>query len=122
MACATHAICEACAAAHGGQGRVAFTPSYPATVNHEAETAFAARIAREVVGEAKVDAMAPPVMGGEDFSYMLQARPGAFIFIGNGDSAPLHNSGYDFNDDAIGYGIRYWVRLAQAALAGSKPG
>ena len=55
-------------------------------------------------------------MGGEDFSYMLEARPGAFIFVGNGDSAALHNPGYDFNDEAIPVGASYWVRLVERAL------
>jgi hippurate hydrolase len=56
-------------------------------------------------------------MGGEDFSYMLEARPGAFVFIGNGDSANLHSPSYDFNDEAIPHGISYWVRLAETGLA-----
>jgi len=56
-------------------------------------------------------------MGAEDFSYMLQARPGAFIFTGNGDTALLHNSNYDFNDDAIPHGASYWVQLVETALA-----
>ena len=56
-------------------------------------------------------------MGGEDFSYMLEARPGAFIFIGNGDTANLHHPAYDFNDEVIPHGVSYWVRLAETALA-----
>jgi metal-dependent amidase/aminoacylase/carboxypeptidase family protein len=56
-------------------------------------------------------------MGGEDFSFMLEARPGAFIFMGNGDSASLHHPAYDFNDDAIPVGVSYWVKLAEKALA-----
>ena len=56
-------------------------------------------------------------MGAEDFSYMLEKRPGAFVFIGNGDTANLHNAGYDFNDEAIPYGVSYWVTLAETALA-----
>ncbi|MNY37950.1 N-acetyldiaminopimelate deacetylase [compost metagenome] len=56
-------------------------------------------------------------MGAEDFSYMLEARPGAFIFIGNGDTAGLHNAAYDFNDEALPYGISYWVSMAETALA-----
>ena len=59
----------------------------------------------------------PPLMGGEDFSYMLEARPGAFIFIGNGDSAGLHHPAYDFNDEVIAHGISYWAKLAETALA-----
>jgi hippurate hydrolase len=57
-------------------------------------------------------------MGAEDFSFMLEARPGAFIFIGNGDSAGLHNAGYDFNDDAIPIGASFWARLVETALPG----
>src|SRR5258706_16007676 len=58
-----------------------------------------------------------PVMGGEDFSYMLEARPGAFIFVGNGDSPGLHHPRYNFNDDVIPYGTSYWVRLVETAMA-----
>ncbi|MNU07383.1 putative hydrolase YxeP [compost metagenome] len=57
------------------------------------------------------------MMGGEDFSYMLLARPGAFIFMGNGDTAGLHHPAYDFNDEAIPHGISYWVKLAETRLA-----
>ena len=59
----------------------------------------------------------PPVMGAEDFSYMLEARPGAFIFIGNGMTAGLHHPAYDFDDAAIPYGVSYWARLAETVLA-----
>ena len=74
-------------------------------------------IARKVAGEEQVIANTPPVMGAEDFSYMLEARPGAFIFIGNGDTAGLHHPGYDFNDDALPYGMSYWAELVETALA-----
>ena len=60
----------------------------------------------------------PPVMGAEDFAYMLEARPGSFIFIGNGESAGLHHPSYNFNDDAIVYGSSYWIRLIETQLAG----
>jgi hippurate hydrolase len=92
--------------------------SYPVLVNHEAETEIAARVAAEVAGEANVSLDIPPVMGAEDFAYMAEARPGAFIFIGNGDSAGLHHPAYDFNDDAIVYGASYWIRLVETQLAG----
>ena len=92
--------------------------SYPVLVNHAAETGIAARIATEVSGEANVSSEIPPVMGAEDFAYMLEARPGAFIFIGNGDSAGLHHPEYNFNDDAIVYGSSYWIRLVETQLAG----
>ena len=69
------------------------------------------------VAGINVDTAVLPVMGGEDFSYMLNARPGVFIFAGNGDTAGLHNPAYDFNDELIPHGISYWVRLAETALA-----
>jgi len=89
---------------------------YPVTVNHRTQTEFAGRIAREVAGEGNVHEM-PPLMGGEDFSYMLEARPGAFIFCGNGDSAGLHHPAYNFNDEAIVYGTSYFVKIVETALA-----
>ena len=82
-----------------------------------AQTDFAAEVARKVAGHSHVDPNAPPVMGAEDFSFMLEARPGAFIFIGNGDSATLHHPAYDFNDAALPYGMSYWVELVETALA-----
>jgi amidohydrolase len=90
---------------------------YPVTYNHARETALAAEVARKVVGSDKVDTSFPPVMGAEDFSFMLCARPGAFIFIGNGDTPFCHHPGYDFADDAIPYGVSYWVTLAETLLA-----
>ncbi|MBR0756967.1 amidohydrolase [Bradyrhizobium jicamae] len=89
---------------------------YPVTVNHGAQTQFATRIAREVAGEANVHEM-PPLMGGEDFSYMLESRPGAFIFCGNGDSAGLHHPAYNFNDEAIVYGTSYFIKIVENAMA-----
>ncbi|MEX2319113.1 MAG: M20 aminoacylase family protein [Bauldia sp.] len=104
------------AAAHGATATLHYDRNYPVTRNHPAETAFAASVAADVVGDANVDAAAPPVMGGEDFSYMLEARPGAFVFIGNGDTAGLHNPAYDFNEEAIPVGCSYWVRLVETAM------
>ncbi|MER2535451.1 MAG: M20 aminoacylase family protein [Rhizobiaceae bacterium] len=108
-------ICGGIAAAHGAAIDFRFQANYPVTVNHPAETVFAGDVASTVAGDAQVQRAMPPIMGGEDFSYMLEARPGAFIFIGNGDSAGLHNPAYDFNDEAIPYGVSYWVRLAETA-------
>jgi hippurate hydrolase len=88
---------------------------YPVTVNHAAQTELAARIARDVAGEANVHDT-PPLMGAEDFSYMLEARPGAFIFCGNGDSAGLHHPAYNFNDEAILYGTSFWIKLVENTL------
>jgi hippurate hydrolase len=105
------------AAAHGAIALVDYDRNYPVTRNHAAETAFAAKVAGEIAGPAQVDIDAPPILGGEDFSYMLEERPGAFIFIGNGDSAGLHHPAYNFNDDAIVYGTSYWIRLVETTLA-----
>jgi amidohydrolase len=91
--------------------------SYPVVVNHAAETAFAAKIAGEIAGEANVTTNMTPIMGAEDFAYMLESRPGNFIFMGNGDSAGLHHPAYNFNDDAIVYGTSYWVKLVENTLA-----
>ncbi|ACI56874.1 amidohydrolase [Rhizobium leguminosarum bv. trifolii WSM2304] len=109
-------IVEGVAAAHGAEAEISFHRNYPVTVNHPDETEHAVATASAIAGEANVNAEIDPMMGGEDFSYMLNARPGAFIFIGNGDSAGLHNPAYDFNDEAIAHGISYWVRLAEQRL------
>ena len=93
-----------------------YARNYPVTVNHPEETAFAASVARQVVGAGNVDENTPPVMGGEDFSFMLEARPGAFIFVGQGDTAGLHHPEYDFNDEIIPIGCSYWARLAETAM------
>ncbi|MBI2720402.1 MAG: amidohydrolase [Rhizobiales bacterium] len=90
---------------------------YPVTYNHAREVAIAADVARDVAGAGNVDDNCPPVMGGEDFSFMLEARPGAFIFMGNGDTPFCHHPAYDFADAAIPYGISYWVTLAEKVLA-----
>ena len=110
-------IAIALAAAAGATARVEYRRGYPPTVNHAAQTDFAASVARKVAGGAHVDANAPPTMGSEDFSFMLEARPGAFIFVGNGDSATLHHPSYDFNDEVLPYGMSYWVELVETALA-----
>ncbi|WP_027059006.1 M20 aminoacylase family protein [Mesorhizobium loti] len=111
------AICDGMATAFGARIEVDFQANYPVTFNHAEETVFASDVAANVAGDAHVHRAIQPVMGGEDFSYMLEARPGAFIFIGNGDTAGLHNPNYDFNDEAIPHGMSYWVKLAETALA-----
>ncbi len=109
-------VVEGICAAHGAAADINFHRNYPVTFNHADETEHAVAIASDIAGEANVNPEVDPMMGGEDFSYMLNARPGAFIFIGNGDTAGLHNPAYDFNDDAIAHGISYWVRLAEQRL------
>lgn len=110
------AIAESVAKAYGASVSIAFDANYPVTVNHEAEAVVAGDAAAAVAGEAQVTRNVQPMMGGEDFSYMLEARPGAFIFIGNGATAGLHHPAYDFNDEAIPHGISYWARLAENVL------
>jgi amidohydrolase len=113
-----HEIVEGVCALNGCKVKIDFEDGYPVTINHADETDFAIKVAREVAGADRVMANMPPVMGAEDFSYMLEARPGAFIFIGNGATAGLHHPEYDFNDAAIPLGVSYWARLVETALPG----
>ncbi|HMN72136.1 MAG TPA: M20 aminoacylase family protein [Rhodoblastus sp.] len=112
-----HEIVEGVAALNKCKVSIDFEDGYPVTFNHADETEFATKVAQEIVGAEKVMTNVPPVMGAEDFSYMLEARPGAFICIGNGPTAGLHHPEYDFNDKAIPYGVSYWARLVENALA-----
>ena len=105
------------AMAFGATATVHYQRNYPVTANHPEATMKALAVAQEVAGPENVDSNVLPVMGGEDFSFMLEARPGAFIFTGNGDSPGLHHPAYDFNDEAILYGASYWVRLAETLMA-----
>jgi hippurate hydrolase len=109
-------VVEGTAKLYGASAKLTYKRDYPVTLNHRDQTAFAASVASEIVGADKVDTGLPPVMGAEDFSFMLNERPGAMIFAGNGDSAGLHHPKYDFNDDLIPVGASYWVRLAEKAL------
>jgi len=113
-----HEAVEGVARLYGAKATLTYKRDYPVTRNHERQTAFAAEVAAEVVGREHVDVDVPPVMGAEDFSYMLEARPGAFIFVGNGDSAGLHHPAYNFNDEVIPVGTSYWVKLVETALRG----
>ena len=109
-------VVELTARAHGASAEFRYRRDYPVLVNPAEQTGFAAGVAREVAGEGRVEAEAPPIMGGEDFSFMLNARPGAFIFVGNGDTAPVHHPEYDFNDEAIPAGCSFWARLVETAM------
>jgi len=120
-------IAEHTAAAFDAQVDFRFKRNYPPLINHAKETAFAAEVMRSVVGADKVDDQVEPTMGAEDFSFMLQAKPGCYVFLGNGDGGHrdmghglgpcnLHNPSYDFNDDLLPIGATYWVRLAEAYL------
>lgn len=109
-------LIEHTAVAMGAKATFDYHFGYPVSVNAEQQARFAAGIASKVAGPVNVDEDVNPVMGAEDFSYMLNARPGAFIFMGNGDSASLHHPDYDFNDEAIPYGCSYWVQLVEEAM------
>jgi amidohydrolase len=110
-------ISEGVAAALGAEASVSIHTGYPVTKNHGEQTGVALAAAGDVAGLPNIDPDVNPMMGGEDFSYMLNARPGNFIFIGNGATAALHNADYDFNDEIIPHGVSYWVRLAETRLA-----
>ncbi len=111
-----HEVVNGIASAYGAEVDIAIKEGYPVTVNHDAQTDFAASVAKDIVGEGRVVTDKLPVMGGEDFSYMLEARPGAFIFMGNGDTAGLHHEEYDFNDEAIPVGSSYWAKIIETAM------
>jgi hippurate hydrolase len=100
----------------GAKIDLVYERGYPVVVNHAQQTEFATQVAKEVAGDANVHEM-PPLMGAEDFAYMLQQRPGAFIFCGNGNSAGLHHPAYNFDDNAIVFGTSYWIRLVENTLA-----
>jgi amidohydrolase len=110
-----HEIVEGHAMAYGVKARVDYDWGYPATINHEDETEIAAEAAREVVGPEAVDARANREMGSEDFSYMLEARPGAYLFLGTGPGAGLHHPAFDFNDDVAPVGASFFARLVERA-------
>jgi amidohydrolase len=109
------AIAEGTAASFGARAHAEFEGDVPVTVNDAARTQFVTAVAAQIVGEDNVKQMRP-IMGAEDFSHMLNARPGAFIMIGNGIGAGLHNPSYNFNDAAIPIGVSYWVRLAETVM------
>ena len=111
-----HEVVEGTARLHGAKAKLTYRRDYPVTRNHVRQTAFAAEVAADVVGWERVDDKVAPVMGAEDFSFMLNERPGAFIFVGNGESAGLHHPAYNFNDEVIPVGTSYWVKLVETAL------
>ncbi|MBO6560656.1 MAG: amidohydrolase [Nisaea sp.] len=113
-------VANGIAATYGATAELNYITGYPATVNTSKEADFAAGICAEVAGgTGKVDRDLPPSMGAEDFSYMLQEKPGAYIWCGNGDTAGLHHPEYDFNDEALTVGASYWSRLVETRLAKS---
>ena len=109
-------IAEKVAEAYGAKASVAYKRMYPPTVNHVRETLFAVNVAKALVGETNVSAELAPLMGSEDFSFMLEERPGNIMLIGNGDTASVHDPRYDFNDAAIPYGIAYFKSLIESGM------
>lgn len=110
-------VCAGVALQTGTRIDLTYDRGYPVVVNHAAQTDIATEVASAVAGPSNVNTNMIPIMGAEDFAYMLEARPGAFIFCGNGDSAGLHHPAYNFNDDAIVFGTSYWVKLVETTLA-----
>jgi amidohydrolase len=121
-------IAEHTVAAFDAQVEFHFKRNYPPLINHAKETAFAVEVLKSIVGAQNVDTQVDPTMGAEDFAFMLQEKPGCYVFIGNGEGAHrgaghglgpcnLHNPSYDFNDELLPIGATYWVRLAEAFLA-----
>ncbi|SLN30941.1 putative hydrolase YxeP [Aquimixticola soesokkakensis] len=106
-------IARGTALALGAQAQVTYTRGYPVMVNADVETGYAAEAARRVAGDC---AVAPLIMGGEDFSYMLNERPGAYILLGNGDTAPVHHPQYNFDDEIIPLGSSWFVELIETRL------
>ncbi len=113
-------IAEATAMAHGATAEVTYTRMYPPTVNHAEQTALAMRAAARVLGETAVRSDVSPLMGGEDFSFFLQEKPGNFLFLGGGatgrENAPLHHPRYNFNDDLLPVGASYFASLVEQEL------
>ncbi len=106
-------ICDGIATTFGGRVETDYLRGYPVMANHETETEHAAEVARRISGDC---ADAPLVMGGEDFAYMLEARPGAYILVGNGDTAMVHNPEYNFNDEAIPAGCSWYAEMAESRM------
>ena len=106
-------ICNGIAATFGGTADVTYIRGYPVMVNSEDQTDFAADVARSVAGECEE---APLVMGGEDFAFMLEERPGAYILVGNGDTAMVHHPEYNFNDEAIPAGCSWWAEIVEQRM------
>ncbi|WP_201859219.1 M20 aminoacylase family protein [Microvirga soli] len=110
------AIVENVCAAFGAKAEVEYDRGYPVTMNDPDKTEFMASVARAVGGENAVDTTVPPLMGAEDFSYMLEQRPGAYIFLGNGNTAGVHHPAYDFNDEASPYGVSLWAKIIESGM------
>lgn len=111
------ALVRAQAESFGARAEVRYRLGFPALVNHDAETAFAREVAVAAFGEERIERNFRPRTASEDFAFISEARPGSYLFVGNGDSAPLHSPHYDFNDATLAPAATYWVALAQAYLS-----
>lgn len=109
-------LAEFQAKSFGMTAELIYDEGYPPTINHPAQAEFAAEVAREVVGAEAVDLDTPPIMPGEDFAYMLEARPGAYLFLGQGDTPSCHHPKYDFRDEIAPIGASFFARLVEKAL------
>ncbi|WP_225028254.1 M20 aminoacylase family protein [Xinfangfangia pollutisoli] len=109
-----HEIAQGTALALGARAVVDYQRGYPVTVNAPENTAYAVKVAQDVSGQVNADT--PPLMGAEDFSYMLNERPGAYIFLGNGDTAMVHHPAYNFDDNAIPFGASWYAGMAEARM------
>jgi hippurate hydrolase len=110
-------IADGVCAAFGANAQLNYMKGYPATVNDAGQAEVAAKVAERVAGQGRVDRNPKPAMGAEDFSYMLNERPGAYIWAGNGDTAGVHHPEYDFNDELLTHGASYWATLVETQLA-----
>jgi amidohydrolase len=110
------AVVQNVCAAFGAIVTIEYRRGYPVTFNDPERTDFMAKVAKDIAGERSVDTEIAPLMGAEDFSYMLEARPGAYIFLGNGNTAGVHHPAYDFNDEAAPYGASLWARLIETGM------
>ncbi|WP_426441940.1 M20 aminoacylase family protein [Bradyrhizobium genosp. P] len=109
-------VAASVASAYGGTAETKYIRLYPATVNHAHEAGVAVEVARDVAGADRVNERLVPMMGGEDFAFMLEARPGAMVFLGMGDTPMCHHPAYKFNDNILGHGASYWVRLVEKQM------
>ena len=109
-------VASGVARAYGGSAETKYIRLYPATINHAREAGVAVEVARDVVGADRVNERLVPVMGGEDFAFMLEARPGAMVFLGMGDGPMCHHPAYTFNDNILGHGASYWVRMVEKQM------
>ncbi|MGY3234383.1 MULTISPECIES: M20 aminoacylase family protein [unclassified Bradyrhizobium] len=109
-------VADSVARAYGGTAETKYSRMYPVTMNHPREAGVAADVARDIVGSERVNDRIIPMMGAEDFSFMLEERPGAMVLVGMGDSPACHHPAYVFNDNILGHGASFWVRLIETAM------